>query len=721
MLGALLLLRHSKSVVPKVTGLARLMANFTQVSNPITGQSGWQERDDNYDYHLEVANAGFGDMLHDWERNQKYYKALKKTIANMREAGKKVHVLDIGTGTGILAMMALRAGADTVTACEAFMPMANCAQRILAANDASQVRLIRKRSTEIVMGVDMTQRANLLVAELLDTELIGEGAIGIYNHAHKELLTEDALCIPARANCYAQVVESSLAAQWNSLKLLANLDGDILLRPPKELQQCSGEAALHDVQLSQLPSNSFRCLTEPAEIFEFDFQRKQPRELKRQRAVKIQLQHAGNAELVFYWWQIALDDAGEVLLSCAPYWAHPELCQLQNTCQDNRRPLANLVPWRDHWMQAIYYLPQPVQLQLSDAHLWLNCCHDEYSLWFEAHKQLPTEKQVRRHTCSCDLHMTYSRSRIGQLNQGTRNKRYLSYLEQAIQPDKQQHVLLLGDGCLLGMASAALGAASVTCVEPHRFSRRLVDSVVKHNALKSVTFFEQLQQIPADQLGKLTHIFAEPYFLNSILPWDNFYFGTLILQLQQQQLSEQLQISPSGARIYALPVEFLDLHKIRAPVRNCEGFDLKLFDQMVQHSAEQALSLVEAQPLWEYPCRALTQPQQLLSVDFYNFGQEQMNHGHLKLEDAFGVCNGIALWVDWEIVKDSPKSVVSTGPSETIVPGQFVKWDMFVRQGVHFTNYTEKSAQLDWNTTFKPQLGELSFKFTLSPQHIKNA
>lgn len=37
-------------------------------------------------------------------------------------------------------------------------------------------------------GTDVAERANLLVTELFDTELIGEGAIGAYTDAHSRLM-----------------------------------------------------------------------------------------------------------------------------------------------------------------------------------------------------------------------------------------------------------------------------------------------------------------------------------------------------------------------------------------------------------------------------------------------------------------------------------------------------------------------------------------------------
>ena len=76
----------------------------------------------------------FTDMLHDSERNKMYYEGLKAAIALKRSQGQPVHVLDIGTGTGLLSMMAAKIGADSITAIEEFLPMANRAEKIIRDN-----------------------------------------------------------------------------------------------------------------------------------------------------------------------------------------------------------------------------------------------------------------------------------------------------------------------------------------------------------------------------------------------------------------------------------------------------------------------------------------------------------------------------------------------------------------------------------------------------------
>lgn len=120
----------------------------------------------------------------------RYYKALRYEISILKSKGEVVNVLDIGTGTGLLSMMAVMAGADNVYACDAFTPMLECARKVVKRNGfEGRIKLIPKRSTELVVGVDLPCRCNLLVTEVFDTELIGEWAVSTFNHAHAVLLT----------------------------------------------------------------------------------------------------------------------------------------------------------------------------------------------------------------------------------------------------------------------------------------------------------------------------------------------------------------------------------------------------------------------------------------------------------------------------------------------------------------------------------------------------
>jgi protein arginine N-methyltransferase 7 len=69
--------------------------------------------------------------------------------------------------------------------------MAECARKVIRENGLEErIRIIPKRSTSMTVGAggDMEHRANVLVTEVFDTELIGEGAIATFSHAHAELL-----------------------------------------------------------------------------------------------------------------------------------------------------------------------------------------------------------------------------------------------------------------------------------------------------------------------------------------------------------------------------------------------------------------------------------------------------------------------------------------------------------------------------------------------------
>ena len=53
---------------------------------------------------------------------------------------------------------------------------------------SGMITLIRKRSTDMCVPSDMPHRANILITEVFDTELIGEGAIATFRHALEHLL-----------------------------------------------------------------------------------------------------------------------------------------------------------------------------------------------------------------------------------------------------------------------------------------------------------------------------------------------------------------------------------------------------------------------------------------------------------------------------------------------------------------------------------------------------
>lgn len=68
------------------------------------------------------------------------------------------------------------------------------------------------------------------------------------------------------------------------------------------------------------------------------------------------------------------------ILSCAPIWEHPLVkCNTKDVIDQNL--LIHKIPWRDHWMQAIYHFPVETPVKV-DQEVTLIGCHDEYSFWF---------------------------------------------------------------------------------------------------------------------------------------------------------------------------------------------------------------------------------------------------------------------------------------------------------------------------------------------------
>jgi len=419
-----------------------------------------------FDHCQNIARAAFGDMLYDDERNQLYYKALKKEITRLHKANKKVHVLDIGTGTGLLAMMAAKCGADTVYACEEFDESFKCAKEIIKSNCLEdKIVLIHKSSQKLKVGVDLPHRMNLLVTEVFDTELIGEGALSVFNHAHRELLTDDCIVIPSEAIVFAQVVESEFIRNFNKVNDI-NFNNKLLIKVPDDVKKCQGIESVFDLQLSQLPTDSFKTLIPAQVMFRFNWSDKNGMVTDRKNAIRCKSKENGIAHAAFVWWDLVMDSDGEIILSCAPKW-HLE---------------RHDAPWRDHWIQGIYYFANEVNLKTNEEVNVIGY-HDELSFWFDTNKS-STHLDIPFPYCECDFHRIISRTLIGQMNDQYLTNNYLNTLKKHVKPNSV--CLFIGNLSFIGLAAALFGATKVYYYDASgllHFSR-VLHSYIKTNDLK---------------------------------------------------------------------------------------------------------------------------------------------------------------------------------------------------------------------------------------------
>jgi precorrin-6B methylase 2 len=135
-------------------------------------------------------------MLHDDRRTNDYIAALQRAV---RPADV---VLDLGTGSGVLAIAAARAGARHVYAVEA-SDIADVAERVFAANGVQdRVTLIRGWSRD----AELPEPADLLVAEVIGNEPFEEEILETTLDARRRLLKPDARLIPNTLELVARPV-----------------------------------------------------------------------------------------------------------------------------------------------------------------------------------------------------------------------------------------------------------------------------------------------------------------------------------------------------------------------------------------------------------------------------------------------------------------------------------------------------------------------------------
>lgn len=243
-------------------------------------------------------------MLADETRNEAYCKAIEKAVV------PGMRVLDIGTGSGLLAMMAARAGAEHVTACEVSAPLAEAARCIVADNGlADAITVINKKSTKLEIGVDMEAPVDLVISEILDAGLIGEGMLPTMRHALGLLVTKDSVVIPRSATLHGMLVSIPGRTAVNPITEVCGFDLSAFNRFRSPL----------DYQSLNLAHEEHRPMSEVFEGVTFDF-RDPPSTASssdpHMAPLQITATADGAVDAVAFWFDLALDD--EITVSSRP-------------------------------------------------------------------------------------------------------------------------------------------------------------------------------------------------------------------------------------------------------------------------------------------------------------------------------------------------------------------------------------------------------------------
>lgn len=290
-------------------------------------------------------------MLNDLERNAMFQEAIETAV----RPGD--HVLDIGSGSGLLAMVAARSGATHVTSCELVRPLAEAAERIVRCNGLSDfVTIVNRRSDELVTGVDLPRPVDVIVTEIVDCGLVGEGILPTLRHAREHLLKPGGIVIPQAARLMAVPIESTSIWQLNQVDQACGFD----VTHFNEF----ATSRYFQVRLNAWP---YRPLATPRELIAFDFLNDSL--LPGEHSVELPVDTSGTCHGIAFWFEMSLDK--ERVLSNGPGDRLSRAGDTQPVGEAGR-----------HWLQAFHSFAEPVGVVASDS-LRLKVVHSDDALYIE--------------------------------------------------------------------------------------------------------------------------------------------------------------------------------------------------------------------------------------------------------------------------------------------------------------------------------------------------
>ena len=490
-------------------------------------------------------------MLRDTERNITYAEAIARVVGSLPSRGGRL-VIDVGTGTGLLAMLAAQAGAERVIACEMFPAVASMAEAIVEANQhmwpncSLQVLCLHSHNLEVGHGSQesdrLPRRADLLVSELLDSTLLAEGLLPTVRDAWQRLLQPGARVVPEGCRVWAQIVQcSALQQETTNLAIprASEESSSVTLARSDDAHHC-GFAAAVPVRLQSLKDlidpnhgsgvgnskdfadkDDYLALSEPFLALEIDLSSESalPPVEGRSCVLEVPASASGQPHAVVYWFDLVLlreDESGPEVV----YSTHP-----------------GTQSWQDHWLHASVALPGTPPSVSAGRPLRLRASHDDTALWFamlptsdtntsRVDEKPPKRARKERHVedgdcdtagdrtdnskttwvpgaskaiCTCGLHLAHSVQRLHTLADPLRALEWTTAVDHALAQARpaasatSMSAMDVSDGSLLAIVAAARGAGHVVSLEERDEACFVWSQIAQH-------------QFDNGEVGKVEHI-----------------------------------------------------------------------------------------------------------------------------------------------------------------------------------------------------------------------
>lgn len=242
----------------------------------------------------EVLNDGIPAwhwlIVRDEGRNAAYEAALRRAIR------PDSHVLDIGAGTGLLSLMAARAGAERVTGCEMNPAVAALAGEIARENGCGdRVRIVPVNSRDLRIGEHLERPVDVIVSEIVDNGLLGESVLPTHGDAVARLLRPGGTVIPAAGSI---MVALGFDGSLDRRRMATHGGFDLSRFDALAAPSYSVEVGRDDLHL----------VSGGAALFRFAFG--QPDRWPQPKAAVTVTARAGIANVVVQWLRLDLDDSG---------------------------------------------------------------------------------------------------------------------------------------------------------------------------------------------------------------------------------------------------------------------------------------------------------------------------------------------------------------------------------------------------------------------------